>query len=899
MTASLRRSAARLRAGMCCLFVGLLLFAPPADAGDPAPPRRATLLETHSPWRCHLTWLPPVVRTAAGELEIIRERTVSLRGQTDRFPVFTSDPPPPGWPAVEFDDALWPSMPGPLAMPRFWPYGEQPFYHAMGLACLRGRFRIEDPAKTGDLALSLAYRGGVVVYVNGRELVRGHMPEGELRPDTPAHDYPPEAYVNAAGQRLLADPGAAVDDETRRRFELRIRRLHDVRVPSSMLRTGVNVLAIELHRAPRDLDRYGAAWPHGQRGAWSMLGFESLELSAAPGAAAPVARPAGIRIFTPPPLIELHDMDFPNPDDPVRPLVLVGTRNGSASGRIALSSTVPVENLKVSMSDLACAGGGRIAASAVLIRYGVPFSITNWYVRSHYPRGAPTYARPRPLKRFDGLDEAPPETLAPAPGDGGLNLPVWLTVRAPADAAPGEYAATLTVSARGLDAVAVPVRLSVGGFALPAPASFESFVGFIQSPDTLAIRYGVPLWSDRHWALVERSLELLGQLGNDCLIIPLVCDTHYGNKESMVRWVAEPDGTYRRDLSVAERYLDLARKHLGRVAVVCLCVWEPVNAYSSAGEGGRGLQLDVSVLDPKTGAVGRMPVPGWGSEASRAFWKPVFEEMAKLLEAKGLGAAMCVGTAAQQHPGKDVLADIEAVAPGIRWYSVAHPYVDKVGGKQTAFTALVYGQPGDLSRLPAKRYYGWKHPHVAAFFPRGALSLKDYNPLVDYHFANELVICWGLRGLGHVGADFWHVPPPGEKAEAGFRRITRGNWVQLSLGDRGVGAILAPGREGPVATARFEAFREGLQETEARIFIEKALTNLELKNALGEDLAERAQKELDRRCLAIEHSRHSEEGRIWYAQTALERTRRLYALAAEVAAKLPGSTRIDRSNTGG
>lgn len=859
-----------------------------ARAGEPAPAPRTVLLETQSPWRCHLTWLPPVVRAASGELEIIRERTVSLRGQTGQFPVFTSAPPPAEWSSAEFDDALWPSMPGPLAMPRFSPYGEQPFYHAMGLMCLRGRFRIDDPAKTGNLSLSLSYRGGVVVYVNGRELVRGHMPEGELRPDTPAHDYPPEAYVNVAGQRILADPGAAADDEARRRFELRVRHLRDVPVPAAMLRKGVNVLAVELHRAPRDLERYGAAWPHGQRGAWSMLGFESLELSAAPGSvAASVVRPAGIRVFNPSPLIELHDMDFPNPNDPLRPLVLASTRNGSVSGCVALSSTVPVEDLKVSVSDIASAAGGRIAASAVLIRYGLPIGIPNWFIRGHYPHGAPRHARPRALKRFDALDDVPPETLTPAPGEGGLNLPIWLTVCVPADAAPGEYTGTLAISARGLEPVAVPVRLSVAGFALPAPADFESFVGFIQSPDTLAVRYGVALWSERHWALIERSLELLGQIGNDCIVIPLVCDTHYGNKESMVRWVAEPEGTYRRDLSVAERYLDLARKHLGRVGVVCLCVWEPVNAYSSAGEGGRGLQLDVSVLDPKTGAVGRMPVPQWGSEASRAFWKPVFDEMAKLLEAKALATAMCVGTAAQQHPGKDVLADIEAVAPGIRWYSVAHPYVDKVGGKQTAFTAQVYGQPGDLSWVPLRRYYGWKNPHVAAFFPRGAFSLKDLNPLMDYHFANELIVCWGLRGLGHIGADFWYVQPPGEKPGAGFRRITRGNWVQLSLGDRGVGAILAPGRNGPVATARFEAFREGLQETEARIFIEKALTNPELKNALGEELAARAQKELDDRCLAIEYSRHSEEGRIWYAQTALERTRRLYALAAEVAARLP------------
>jgi hypothetical protein len=46
-------------------------------------------------------------------------------------------------------------------------------------------------------------------------------------------------------------------------------------------------------------------------------------------------------------------------------------------------------------------------------------------------------------------------------------------------------------------------------------------------------------------------------------------------------------------------------------------------------------------------------------------------------------------------------------------------------------------------------------------------------------------------------------------------------------------------------------FREGIQECEARIAIETALSNESLKARLGEDLANRAQDCLDERMVAI------------------------------------------------
>ena len=59
--------------------------------------------------------------------------------------------------------------------------------------------------------------------------------------------------------------------------------------------------------------------------------------------------------------------------------------------------------------------------------------------------------------------------------------------------------------------------------------------------------------------------------------------------------------------------------------------------------------------------------------------------------------------------------------------------------------------------------------------------------------------------------------------------------------------MLAPGPDGAVATYRFEAVRQGLLETEARVFVERALDAPTTKARLGAALAARAADLLRRR----------------------------------------------------
>ena len=103
-----------------------------------------------------------------------------------------------------------------------------------------------DPAQVKDLNLSLTYYGGAIVYVNGQELVRGHL--AKVGPPGMADGYPPEAFVGEDGKMLPAATWQM--DRFPKALAVRARTLANVAIPARLLHKGVNVLAIEIIRSP-------------------------------------------------------------------------------------------------------------------------------------------------------------------------------------------------------------------------------------------------------------------------------------------------------------------------------------------------------------------------------------------------------------------------------------------------------------------------------------------------------------------------------------------------------------------------------------------------------------------------------------------------------------------------
>lgn len=856
-----------------------------AGAGLAVGGETVAILNEASFARCYTMGATPRIQRASGEVEPYttqRELKSAVKAELTH-----TAPPPANWKEPEFADSDWVRVKGFAGTSAN--LGELP----VALICARSRFEVKDPAHVGDLEATLSFIGGAVVYLNGREIGRAFMPAGEIQPETPAEVYPPEAYLDPDGfllRRGWGDPAKYPE-----RFRNRVRTLK-VKLPAAAIRKGVNVLAVEIHRAltsevmfTAKVRAYEPFYAN-----WGMCSLESvrsegldlrcgLTLTAPAGSSAVpnVARPAGFQVWSHPVMQRVHTSEYGDPNEPLTPVSMVGARNGAFSGQFVVGSSSAINGLRVGVSELKSAAGGTIPAARIQVRFA-----------SLAPEHGPGV--------FDGL-HAEARTEIPLT-DGGAVQPVWLTVAVPREARPGVYTGRATVTAAGVGPVEVPVSLRVADWEMPDSRQFATHVGLIQSPESVALRYDVPMWSDAHWKLIERSFELLGQVGTDTVYLPLLRRTHFGNEHSMVRWIRKPGAganAYSHDFSIVDRYLDLAVKHLGRPSVVSLYCWEVYTggAWAFGGKGdGAGKGMGFSLLDPQSGALEEAVGPEWGSPEIRDFWRPVLDGVMALLKKKGLEGSALVGLGGDTRPSKASVQDLAALLPGVKWELHTHPFVNRLHEQPVGYLASVWGAPAPPGPNE-KRKYGWNQSFLFTAFPRegGCWTgpLEPGRPPLRYLLVMEGMLVGGGQGIGRVGADFWPVLKDGrgrlkDTVVGRYKDTGGGGSLSLHCSDA---AFLAPGREGADSSVRFEMLRMGVQVAEARIALERALQDPAAAGKLGPKQGEAFQALLDERLEALKTGRF--DGWPWFVGSGWqERDYRLYEAAGAVARAVgrPGGT---------
>ncbi|HUT31960.1 MAG TPA: glycoside hydrolase domain-containing protein, partial [Planctomycetota bacterium] len=494
-------------------------------------------------------------------------------------------PPPDDWMMPGFDDSSWvfergffhqpPTHGQPLPKGPGWTQDtlDQEAFSSLGMqsCCYRARFVVSDPGKVGDLTLRLAYRGGARAFLNGTEVARGHLPDG--RPDTPAEEYPRDAYGDRPGLRDLV--------------------LGPVKIPPGLLRKGTNLLAVEVRASrlhPVVLSMKLALHNHkvrqGMVGLWRHCGLLKLELrSESQAVASALSRPPGVQVWVQDPNRRVDSLEFLPPGEPVGIVRFVGARNGTYGAQVVVGTAKALDGLRVKPTDLTQAGGGgRIPALAVHVLHLAPYPAAEFReTKLGDDRGlGGTFPDPQVLARYEGMAEplrphifdhlisTPPRSI-PA----NTCRPVWLSLRIPADALPGTYRGAVEVSAEGVAPIRLPIEAEVVGWRLPDARDFQTFVGCEQNPYGVVKQYGVPLWSDAHFKLLEASFRQLGRLGNKWLNVPVIARTEFGNRDdSMIRWRRGKDGALAFDYAILDRYLDLAAKHCGSPRVVNFVVMQ-------------------------------------------------------------------------------------------------------------------------------------------------------------------------------------------------------------------------------------------------------------------------------------------------------------------------------------
>lgn len=836
--------------------------------------------------------------------------------------------PDANWRANDFDDSEWARVSGGGMQARRLIKKENGFildcgigemmsaYRSLAMMCLRSRFTVLDPARVSKLKLHIQFRGGVVLYLNGKEVGRSHMPRGELKWDSLAEAYPQDVYLNEKGELLwqyftlhshtYRPPHVAhwVWDRKVKDTPVKKRlRKHELVISSDALKKGVNVLAVELHRAPASGGMFTAP-PFSRTLWWNRVSLERLIVSAEAedgSIASGFTAPNTMTVTNHPVTQEFNHWKVPDLNEETRAVRIQGVRNGTSSGVLMVSSPAKLSGVKVSTTALK-GKSGVIPADRIDVRYQrfCPPSFSGQGKISYWIGASTRGAHFNTLEEtYDRALEGAATLKRKAPF---IKVPVWFMVQIPPNTRPGVYEGSVRIAAEKQKTATVPLRVEVlGGWGVPASKDFRTFVAYDQSPETLALSYRVPLWSEPHWKLVEESLRLLGQLGNKEVLVTFTPKTFVGNEHAMLRFIKGKDGKLKADFSIVDRYIGLAAKHMGRIPSVCT-----IFSYGSGGNkyaSSKAIRQRISVMDPATKTIADDDtIPDWGTPEALTFWKPVMDAYLAILKKHKVGPNPVFYWSQFSGVNGKAWTDLKKLAPGLLHMNRSHITSERGRGeigKSRLYNAVVAcsgaGALWDPDLDP--HFYGWRHKMDVITCPREGTAMhvagmRDISLLSKFRLFPEATLLHGVggqygkrperyyrAGFGQFGADFWPVALGEDSGKSKKFNLTYRYSSENSAGYI-MKEILGRGVVKPCPTGRFQMLREGLQEAEARMFVTDAL--LDQPDKLGAELTKRCEEVCNRQTRLHRHfAVFANYGKL-APQVIREKTRELYLLAGEV-----------------
>lgn len=428
----------------------------------------------------------------------------------------------------------------------------------------------------------------------------------------------------------------------------------------------------------------------------------------------------------------------------------------------------------------------------------------------------------------------------------------------------------------GFAATNVPLRVEVSDYTMPDPADWRLQNFLIHSDEQVARHYDVPRWSDRHFELMGKARALMAEVNSRQAEAFLVANYHGpdSNPESLVRWIRQADGSLKHDFTIFDTYLDMVDKSMVEPRSLRL------TAFTHGGLNQPDLPDSVSVLDPATGKVEKVKYtslyPANVKDPEQAFWQPVFEAIRKKVEARGWLEHTTFGLCTSWG----VSGDYGVVArswPGVEWSYGSHS-----GGRDMKINDMVVRHASGIFYCPRPTQRRGvpvllPQPRRLTFANAYRGNLNDQSLLPLCRGIGEEMVRSGIDGVCDFGVDLF----PLKTKVGGYATLAVARGMNISPPGRSTAALLYPGPDGPVATERFEAFREGMEVAEVVLFIETALA----EKKLGADLAARASRYLDERAEALVGGRFS------YRHMQATEDAKLLELAGAVARELAGKRR--------
>ncbi|GAA4858848.1 DUF4091 domain-containing protein [Paenibacillus vulneris] len=467
--------------------------------------------------------------------------------------------------------------------------------------------------------------------------------------------------------------------------------------------------------------------------------------------------------------------------------------NETFSFQVAVQAPVLMKSIQVKVL-------GELAEAAVIRKVGLVPSELPWL------HDADLHV----LRTTPGLY---PDPLYPMDSQEGLTLfpeqwrSVWITVPLEGRVKPGVYEIEVVFEQeQGTELGAGKLELEVINACLPEQKLIHTEWFHV---DCLAVHYGVDVFSERHWELIDQYVHTAVQHGMNMMLTPIFTpplDTAVGAERPTVQLVdVEKAGeTYRFGFDKLKRWVDLCTARGIRY-------FEFSHLFTQW-----GAKHAPKIVAVENGE--RRKIFGWetdaNSEAYRSFLTQFLQELVAFIEDNDLQQRSYFHNS--DEPRMEDMEQYKRISEFTKTHLADYPIID-------ALSDYAFYEKGIVERpIPANN-------HIEPFIENGVKPLWTYycvsqRRLVSNRFFNmpsarNRIIGMQLykfdaEGFLHWGYNFW------------FSQYSRKpiNPFQNTDADHsfpsGDAFLVYPGPEGPIESIRMEVFYEALQDLRALQLLE-------------------------------------------------------------------------------
>lgn len=229
---------------------------------------------------------------------------------------------------------------------------------------------------------------------------------------------------------------------------------------------------------------------------------------------------------------------------------IVGWRGERVSSQVLLWTKEAAPDVKVTISDFKGTKGAKMSSNVASARF-VRYVMTDEFAAGCGYRKKEDFAS---SLSPDMLDDLTAFNL-----EASKARPVWLTVKIPSDATPGEYQAKVRIESKGKTTDQLTLKVTVLENILPKPSEWVFHLDQWQHPSAVARVHGLEMWSDAHFEAMKPVMKMLADAGQKVITATMNKDPWnvqtYDPYADMIVWNKNADGTWAYDYKVFDRWV--------------------------------------------------------------------------------------------------------------------------------------------------------------------------------------------------------------------------------------------------------------------------------------------------------------------------------------------------------